>query len=178
MYKSVEAFCKRCPVCQANKTSTQRPIGKLQPVENPSKPFAHVTMDFVMPLPTSTRGYDAIFTIVDRFSRMVRFIPCHSDLTAADTARLFFENWVCRFGMPDKIVCDRDTRFQSHFWQHLMSLLDCRVAMSTSYHPQTDGLSERYHRSVEQILRCYCSHQQEHWCTYLSQCEFALNSSV
>lgn len=64
-----------------------------------------------MSLPVSTRGYDAIFTVVDRFSRLVRFIPCHTTLTADDTARLFFEHWVCRFGMPDKIVCDRDARF-------------------------------------------------------------------
>lgn len=69
-----------------------------------------------MPLPASERGYDAIFSIVDRFSRLVRFIPCKSTLTAADCADLFFEHWVCRFGMPDKIICDRDVRFQSAFW--------------------------------------------------------------
>lgn len=73
-------------------------------------------MDFITSLPASTRGYDAIFTIVDRFSRLVRFIPCHSTLTAVDAANLFFEHWVCRFGMPVKIISDRDPRFQSAFW--------------------------------------------------------------
>ncbi len=131
-----------------------------------------------MSLPVSERGYDAIFTVVDRFSRLVRFIPCHSDITAQQAAALFFEHWVCRFGVPEKIISDRDPRFQSSFWQSLMSALGSRVALSTSYHPQTDGLTERYHRSVEQILRCYCSSQQSSWCTLLSQCEFALNSNV
>ena len=68
-------------------------------------------MDFVTNLPVSARGFDCIFTVVDRFSRMVRFIPCHTSVSADDVANLFFEHWVCRFGMPSKIVCDRDTRF-------------------------------------------------------------------
>lgn len=68
-------------------------------------------MDFVINLPESSRGYDCIFTIVDRFSRLVRFVPCMTASSADDVARLFFEHWVCRFGMPKKIVCDRDTRF-------------------------------------------------------------------
>ncbi len=69
-----------------------------------------------MSLPTSTRGYDAIFTVVDRFSRFVKFIPCNTTCTAADMAKLFFEQWVCIYGMPAKIISDRDVRFQSKFW--------------------------------------------------------------
>jgi hypothetical protein len=68
-------------------------------------------MDFVVNLPVSSRGHDCIFTIVDRFSRMVRFIPCSTAMSAVDVANLFFENWVCRFGMPLKIISDRDVRF-------------------------------------------------------------------
>ncbi len=64
-----------------------------------------------MHLPTSTRGHDASFGLVDRFSRLVRFVPCSSTLTAVDAANLFFEHWVCRFGMPSKIISDRDPRF-------------------------------------------------------------------
>ena len=78
--------------------------------------FEHVSMDFIMPLPKSSRGFDAVFTIVDRFSRLVRFIPCHSTLTASDATSLFFEHWICRFGMPSKIISDRDPRFTSVFW--------------------------------------------------------------
>lgn len=68
-----------------------------------------------MNLPESN-GYDAIFTIVDRFSRLVHFIPCNSNLTAADTAKLFYDRWICKYGMPKKIISDRDVRFTSHFW--------------------------------------------------------------
>ncbi len=68
-------------------------------------------MDFVMNLPRSTRGFDAIFSIVDRFSRLCRFVPCHSDITAQQAADLFFEHWLCRFGCPKKIISDRDPRF-------------------------------------------------------------------
>lgn len=85
-------------------------------MENPSAPFDHVSMDFVMPLPMSDRGFDAIFTVVDRFSRLVHFVPCKSTCTAVDVAHMFFESWVCRFGMPTKIISDRDVRFTSGFW--------------------------------------------------------------
>jgi hypothetical protein len=85
-------------------------------VENPSKPFEHVTMDFITHLPVSTRGHDAIFSIIDRFSRVCRFIPCSSSMTALECAQLFWEHWVCRFGMPVKIVSDRDVKLTSAFW--------------------------------------------------------------
>jgi hypothetical protein len=85
-------------------------------VENPGKPFEHVTMDFITHLPVSTRGHDAIFSIIDRFSRICRFIPCSSSMSAFDCAQLFWEHWVCRFGMPLKIVSDRDVKFTSAFW--------------------------------------------------------------
>lgn len=82
MFGSIDKFCRECPVCQANKSSTKRPGGLLAPLENPSAPFDHVTMDFIVNLPVSKRGYDCIFTIVDRFSRMVRFIPCMTAINA------------------------------------------------------------------------------------------------
>ena len=104
-------------------------------MENPDRPFQHVTMDFVVGLPESTRGFDAIFSIVDRFSRVCKFIPCSTLLTALEAANLFFEHWVCRFGVPTKIISDRDVKFTSQFWQQLFKLLGCKVALSTSFHP-------------------------------------------
>ena len=92
-------------------------------------------MDFVVQLPTSTRGFDAIFLIVDRFSRVTRFIPCSTSCTALDAARLFFEHWVCKYGVPKKIISDRDVKFTSGFWQELFKLMGTRVALSTAYHP-------------------------------------------
>lgn len=92
-------------------------------------------MDFVGPLPKSSRGYDMIFTIVDRFSRLSCFIPIKSTCTAIDVANLFMDHWVCCYGMPSKIISDRDAKFTSKFWDSLMKVLHCKIAMSTAYHP-------------------------------------------
>ncbi len=73
-------------------------------------------MDFITQLPVTDRGYDAIFVIVDKFSKLVCLVPCVTTVDAATCARLFFEFWVCRFGVPSQIICDRDTRFTSAFW--------------------------------------------------------------
>ena len=83
MKQDVVAFCKRCDVCRVSKTSTQHPAGFLQPLEVPNHPYKVVTMDFITQLPTSARGFDAIFTIVDRFSKHCTFIPCHTTNDAA-----------------------------------------------------------------------------------------------
>ncbi len=91
-------------------------------------------MDFITHLPMSD-GYDGIFTIVDRFSKYARFVPIKGTADAPLIASLFFEQWVCQFGMPNVIVSDRDTRFTSAFWKSLMSLLHCKCAMSSAYHP-------------------------------------------
>ena len=92
-------------------------------------------MDFVTHLPCTTRGFDGIFSIIDRFSKFCLFIPIVGNITALDCANLFFKHWVCNFGMPVKIISDRDPKFTSHFWKSLMKCLDCKVAVSSSYHP-------------------------------------------
>lgn len=95
-------------------------------------------MDLITHFPVS-QGFDAIFTVVDRFSKLVTFIPCQTSSSAVDLAKLFYDRIVCRFGMPEKIISDRDARFLSSFWQSLMTLLGCKLGLSSGYHPQTDG---------------------------------------
>jgi hypothetical protein len=112
-------------------------------------------MDFITHLPLTDGGADAIFSIIDRFSKFCMFIPIVGSCNAFECAQLFFKHWICMFGVPKKIISDRDTRFTSSFWKCLMKQLDCKVAVSSSYHPQTDGLTERFHRSIEQVLRNY-----------------------
>ena len=106
-------------------------------------------MDLVTSLPETQRGHDAVFSVVDRFSKLVTFVLCVISSTAVDVAQLFFEHVVCKFGMPKKIVSDRDPRFLSDFWTALMARLETKVGLSSSYHPQIDGQTERFHRSVE-----------------------------
>ena len=95
----------------------------MQPLFPPEAPFQEITMDFVTHLPMSTKGNDAIFTIVDRYSKMVRFVATKTTLDAAEAARILFEDWMTKFGMPRKIISDRDSKFLSKFWQSLMRLL-------------------------------------------------------
>ena len=116
MRKDVERFCKECVTCQASRTSTRAPQGLLQPHSVPVRPFEHVSLDFVTSLPKTARGFDAVLTVVDKFSKLVTLIPCTTDVDAQETARLFFEHIVCKYGVPKKLVSDRDVRFTSLFW--------------------------------------------------------------
>ena len=94
-----------------------------------------MALDFVPGLPLTKSGNDTVLTIVDRFSKYVVLLPCKIALDAVETAKLFFDNWVCKFGMPEKLISDRDVRFQSFFWQSLHKLLGCKLNMSTAFHP-------------------------------------------
>ena len=134
-------------------------------------------MDLVTHLPTTSAGFDSVYTVVDRLSKYVYFMPCTASVTADDLAQLFLANVVCKHGMPKRIISDRDPRFTSRFWTQLFNSLGCRQALSTAYHPETDGQSERFHRSVEQVLRCYVSATQTDWDHFLPFCQFALNST-
>ena len=178
MAKDVGSYCSTCPVCMAAKAGTQKPLGLLKPLPVPSQKWESVAMDFVTGLPTTKQGYDALFIVTDRLTKMVRIIPTHTTATAPDTARLFVDNVVRLYGVPLSIVSDRDSKFTSMFWQALFSLLGTKLNMSSSYHPQTDGQSERSNQTVEQILRCYTSKFMDDWDSHLGLAEFSLNSAV
>jgi len=99
----------------------------------------------------SSLGYNAILTIVERLTKYTRFIPCklgEDKLPATKVAQLFFEHIVRAFGVPQEIVSDRDRHFTSTFWQHLWKLLGTKTLMSTAFHPQTDGQTERMHQTL------------------------------
>ena len=122
----------------------------LNPLPIPEDRFASYSLDFMTNLPSSL-GYKAILTIVERLTKYTRFIPCklgEDELPATKVAQLFFEHIVRAFGVPQEIVSDRDRRFTSTFWQHLWKLLGTKTLMSTAFHPQTDGQTERMHRTL------------------------------
>lgn len=134
-------------------------------------------MDFITHLPVTIRGFNAITTVVDRFSRRVHFIASKDSDTATDTANTFFREIFRLHGLTDSIISDRDPKFTSNFWKSLMNLCDVKLRLSTSYHPQTDGYSEIMNRMIENYLRCYCSLNQSEWDVLLPSAEFAFNSS-
>ena len=110
-------------------------------------------MDFIGPLPKSNNGYDTILVIVDMLTKAVSLEPVKTSVNAPEVAKIFYKRIFTRFGIPTKIVSDRDPRFTGAFWRRLLELTNTKLALSMAYHPQTDGQTERTNRILEAILR-------------------------
>jgi hypothetical protein len=177
MQEDIKQYIKSCLSCQTNKPSNQAPIGLLKPLPIPEKKWSQVTMDLITQLPKSRSGYDAIYVVVDKLTKMVHFIPTHTSVSAPQLAQLFFKEVVRLHGLPNSIVSDRDARFTSKFWRALWQHFGTKLAMSTSFHPQTDGQTERANRSLEDMIRAYVNNKQDDWDCHLPALELATNNS-
>ena len=134
-------------------------------------------MDFIVQLPKSNDGHDAILVFIDKLTKMVHLAPTTTEVTARGTARLFFDHIFRLHGMPTSIISDRNSRFTSAFWKNLFQMVGTELSMSTAFHPQTDGQTERTNRTVEDMLRSYCDDHQRNWDTLLTPVEFAINNA-
>ena len=143
MKRDVAAFVSKCLTCQQVKAEHQRPAGLLQPLPIAKWKWEHVTMDFVVGLPRTQRGSDAIWVVVDRLTKSAHFIPMRVRDSVDHLADLYIRDVVRLHGVPVTIVSDRDPRFTARLWQSLQSALGTKLTFSTAYHPQTDGQSER-----------------------------------
>src|SRR6202163_1415711 len=149
----VREYCNKCDSCQRTKTPRHAKHGLLHPLELPSSPWTYISVDFITDLPESN-GNRNIMVVVDRFTKMAHFIP--TDKREASTvARLFLNNVWKYHGMPIDIVSDRDTVFTGHFLADLYQFLGIKRSMSTAFHPQTDGQTERINQNIEHYLRTY-----------------------
>ncbi|KAF7771080.1 hypothetical protein Agabi119p4_7054 [Agaricus bisporus var. burnettii] len=166
-------YVPKCAQCQRMKSSTKKPIGPLHPLPIPDHRFQAVAIDFVGPLPEEL-GFNCIFTMTDRLGADVRLVPTTMNATAVDTAQLFFHHWYCENGLPQEIVSDRDKLFTSSFWRSLHELTGTALKMSTSFHPQTDGASERTNKTLNQCLRMHVDSMQRGWVKALPAIRFAM----
>jgi hypothetical protein len=178
MFTDIKNYIKSCDLCQRNKSSNQAPAGLLQPLPIPAKKWEQISMDFIVQLPLTPSGHDAIVVFVDRLTKTVKMEPTKTNATAPDIAHIFFRTIFRNFGLPRVIVCDRDPKFTSHFWQALFKTMGTQINMSTAFHPQTDGQTERTNRTLEQMLRNYVTYKQDNWDTQLIFAEFACNNAI
>jgi len=175
MKQDIEQYVKGCTTCQASKINT----GPLKPAMIPitpehTLPFETVAMDFITKLPQSGK-YNTILTITDHnCSKATIFIPCREAISTEEVTGLLLKYLYPWFGVPKKIISDRDTKFTSKYARGLCQALKIRQNISTAYHPRTDGQSERINQWLEQYLWCFCK-DQNNWHQWLLFAEFAHN---
>ncbi|XP_056850592.1 uncharacterized protein LOC108827423 [Raphanus sativus] len=177
MKKDVATFVSQCQTCQLVKAEHQVPSGLLQNLPLPEWKWDMVTMDFVLGLPTTSGGKNAIWVIVDRLTKSAHFLAVKKNDGASQLAQIYIDEIVRLHGVPVSIVSDRDVKFTSIFWGAFQKALGTKVHMSTAYHPQTDGQSERTIQTLEDMLRACVLDWGGSWAKYLPLAEFAYNNN-
>jgi hypothetical protein len=165
----VKEYIKSCHSCLSTKPRNDNPPGLLHPIPHPPRRWQQVSMDLITQLPPTRSGLDAIFVVVDKHSKMIHCIPTTTTVTAPQLASLFFREIVRIHGIPTSIISDRDPRFTSSFWSELWNKLGTKLAMSTAYHPQTDG--ECYSAPVGRRRGTHIIHDgSSFWHEHLPEC--------
>ncbi|SLM40434.1 reverse transcriptase domain protein [Lasallia pustulata] len=180
--KDVQHYVDNCDTCKKAKHSRHKPYGLLQPPAVPNETWTSIAMDFITKLPKSKdpltkTEYDSIFVVVDRLSGFGSFEPYLESSDSEALAYSLMRNVFSRFGTPQEIISDRGTLFTSQFWQSLSDQLGIKHKLSTAYHPQTDGQTERTNQTLEQYLRCYVNYEQNNWVSMLPTAQFAFNNA-
>ena len=171
------AYIAGCDACQRNKGPTTRPTGPLHPLPVPDGRGDSVAIDFIGPLPEDD-GFNCIVTMTDRSGSDVRVVPTRTDISAEDFAQLFFDHWFCENGLPLELISDRDKLFVSRFWKRLTKIAGVKLGMSTAFHPETDGASERTNKTVNQCLWYHVTRNQKGWARALPRVRFAIMNTV
>ena len=176
--REVTDYVKGCAECQCNKVNTHPTHAPLQPIfaKPEAMPFKTVAIDFITKLPVS-QGYDSILTVTNHnCSKATIFIPCVEEISGEETAALYAKHVFARFGLPSKIISDRDPQFASKFMQELCKVLGIHQNISTAYHPRTDGQSEHSNQWLEQYLHFWVNERQDDWVQRLPIAEFVHNN--
>ncbi|KAI3818361.1 hypothetical protein L1987_12166 [Smallanthus sonchifolius] len=177
MKKDIALFVSKCLTCSKVKAEHQKPSGLLEQPEIPMWKWENLAMDFITKLPRTSSGHDSIWIIIDRLTKSAHFFPIREDYRVEKLARIYIDEIVSRHGIPLNIISDRDSRFTSRFWQSLQSALGTRLDLSTAYHPQTDGQTERTIQTLEDMLRACVIDFGGNWNSHLPLIEFSYNNS-
>jgi hypothetical protein len=177
MVVDVKRFISSCDSCQRNKPDTAGPKGLLQPLPIPDKPWNSLSFDFITCLPPTNDGHNALLVVVDRLTKMCRLVPCDFHCSAEDVARLLSTAVFSIFGVPETLISDRDPRFTSQWFQTWCKSIGIKQCMSSPYHPQTDGQTERMNRVVEDMLRHFVNPRGSDWDTFIPAAQLAINNA-
>ncbi|KAL4564653.1 hypothetical protein LXL04_028721 [Taraxacum kok-saghyz] len=177
MKADIATYVSKCLTCAKVKVEYQKPSGLLQQPKIPEWKWEDIAMDFITKLPRTPGGFDAIWVVVDRLTKSAHFLPIKETDKMEKLTRTYLKEIVRLHGVPISIISDRDSRFTSRFWQTLQRSLGTRLDMSTAYHPQTDGQSERTIQTLEDMLRACVIDFGSSWDTHLPLIEFSYNNS-
>ncbi|GJZ35486.1 putative reverse transcriptase domain-containing protein [Tanacetum coccineum] len=177
MKADIATYVSKCLTCLRVKAEHQKPSGLLVQPAIPQWKWENITMDFVTKLPRTQSGNDTIWVIVDRLTKSAHFLPMRETDPMDKLARLYLKEVVTRHGIPVSIICDRDPRFTSNFWRSFQKAMGTRLDMSTAYHPETDGQSERTIQTLEDMLRACVIDFGNGWEGHLPLIEFSYNNS-
>jgi len=173
----VAQFVYTCLICQKSKVKHQKPARLLTPLDVPEWKWDSISMDFVTSFPNTPKGHDAIWVIVDKLTKSAHFIPININFPVSQLAEIYIREIVKLHGVPSSIVSYRDPRFISRFWKSLHEALGSQLRLSSAYHPQTDGQSERTIQSLEDLLKVCVLKQGGTWDSHLPLFEFTYNNS-
>ena len=172
-----KSYIGSCHKCQESKSDKEGKIGYHQPFPPPTRKWEVISMDFMFDLPKSN-GLTGIVVIVDKLSKRAHLIPFNSTNDAKYIAGIFYREIFKHHVLPRNIISYIDTRFTCTFRKELMKLLKVKLNLSTAFHPETDGQSERALRTLQEMLRWYISYTQKDWYQYLPGLDFAYNNHV
>ncbi len=175
MAREVRRFVQVCEECAISKSPRHLPAGKLLPLPLPNRPWSHLGVDFVTDLPAS-EGNTCILVIVDRFSKSCRLIPLKNLPSAMEMVEQMFNHVFRYFGIPEDIVSDRGPQFISRVWKNFLKLLGVTVSLSSGYHPQTNGQTERKIQEIGRFLWTFCHGHQHSWNQFIGWAVYAQNS--
>ncbi len=178
MSDAVARYVRGCEQCQRNKPDLSGRQGMPLSIDTPSAPWEVICMDFIGPLTRTARGNDLILVVVDKLTRWVYYLPTRSTASAQEVFSLLDRFVLANHDTPRQIISDRDTRFTSRFWEDLWASMRTELKRSTSFHPQTDGQTERANRTLIEQLRSHVDEHQGDWDLLLPQLQRANNSVI